>query len=184
MPEMARELMVTWLKPTTGRDADLILPVAGEATRLHRTALNDSSVAGVFDSDARFVGWRGHPRAFMSPALLDAGAAGLPAGHKFAVELREVAKAIRAFAHDWAKGNARREHARERWHIVLGTLANRRHEIVHEALVTGPDMDLYARRLEEALSVILDRLIDIALSAGSAVRSVQDVIAWHKEPWA
>jgi hypothetical protein len=93
------------------------------------------------------------------------------------------AEELKKVSATWAAAETHRRREADKWVIALDALGRRRHQIVHEAVVTGADIELYARRLEHAFESVLRRLADVVLAAPSTARTVSDAINWHRAPW-
>jgi hypothetical protein len=175
--------MVTWVQAVNRAELDRIKPELARASVLREAALQDPAMASALDGLAQFRGWRMDLRPFVVPDALAAAEAALPTASPAGAQFTAHKSALQAFAAIWATRALRRVRERERWQVVLSVLANRRHDIVHEAVVTGPDMELYARRLERIVQRILDRLTDVAINAAATVGTVEGAVRWHEDPW-
>jgi hypothetical protein len=183
LAEEASPLMVTWVQAVNRAELDRIKPELARASVLREAALQDPAMASALDGLAQFRGWRMDLRPFVVPDALAAAEAALPTASPAGAQFTAHKSALQAFAAIWATRALRRVRERERWQVVLSVLANRRHDIVHEAVVTGPDMELYARRLERIVQRILDRLTDVAINAAATVGTVEGAVRWHEDPW-
>jgi len=183
LPEKASALVVTWQYVMDKQDLELLKPEAERGVALRQAALENQETSAALDRLIEFRGWRSDVRPFLAPAALAAAVQVLRRGSSAAADFAAQSNALRAFAPVWAAREPRRAHERERWQVILRDLANRRNDVVHEAVVTGPDMELYARRLETIVQRILDRLTDVAINAALTVATVNGAVAWHQDPW-
>jgi hypothetical protein len=185
MPFEASPLLVSWMTVNSWPPSahEHVRAVVERARSIRNEVEADASTAALLDSLVSFAGWRSDRRPFLVPTSLAEATALMPKDSPIRSTIALHAVELDKVSATWAAAQAHRRRERDRWEIALEALAQRRHQIVHEAMVTEADMALYARRLEHAFESILRRLADVVLAAASTARTVADATAWHRAPW-
>jgi hypothetical protein len=143
----------------------------------------EQNLVALLNADPVFTSWRVGLRAFLDPRRLDQLESLARGTHpKIANDAQALAKELRKLATDPAP-KAQLDEARNTVEFTLELLYARRNQVVHEALVSTPDVHVYADKMESLIKAFLHLTVPSVLHGDGALASVSDAEQWWAAPW-
>jgi hypothetical protein len=182
LPQVVPDLVHSW-GWVAFPESEYVRPVIDKAKHVRELAASSASIASALDADLAFGNWRSDLRPLLRPSAISALAASLlasrPADHDVR-SLADYAATLSAFAGSHQGYEADRQAARSGCRFTMEALMRRRNKIAHEAIISGPDAELYARSLEDILKSVLQHL---HLAQAEGMKTLDEVVRWCATPW-